>query len=27
MDSPDPKARVHEVADIAVEFLLRGISA
>lgn len=27
MDSPDPKAQVHEVAEIAVEFMLRGIAA
>ncbi|MDJ0665538.1 MAG: TetR/AcrR family transcriptional regulator [Acidimicrobiia bacterium] len=27
MDSPDPKAQVHDTADIAVEFLIRGLSA
>lgn len=26
MDSPDPKAQVHETAEIAVEFLIRGLS-
>jgi len=26
MDSADPKAQVHEVADIAVAFLIRGLS-
>lgn len=26
MDSPDPKAQVHEIAEIAVEYLIRGIS-
>ncbi len=27
MDSPDPKAQVHDTADIAVDFLIRGLSA
>jgi len=27
MDSDDPKARVHEIADITVEFLIKGLSA
>ena len=27
MDSPDPKQQVHETAEVAVEFLLRGLSA
>jgi hypothetical protein len=26
MDAPDPKAQVHEIADIAIDFLIRGIS-
>lgn len=26
MDSADPKAQVHEVAEVAVEFLIRGLS-
>ena len=26
MDAPDPKAQVHEIAEIAVEFLIRGVS-
>lgn len=26
MDSADPKAQVHEIADVAVEFLIRGLS-
>lgn len=27
MDSPDPKQSVHETAEIAVDFLIRGLSA
>lgn len=27
MDSPEPKQQVHETAEIAVEFLIRGLSA
>ena len=27
MDSPDPRAAVHQTAEIAVEFLIRGLSA
>jgi hypothetical protein len=27
MDSTDPKAQVHETAEIAVDFLIRGLSS
>jgi AcrR family transcriptional regulator len=27
MDSPDPKGQVYEIAEIAVEFLIRGLSS
>jgi AcrR family transcriptional regulator len=27
MDSPDPKGQVHETAEIAVDFLIRGLAA
>jgi len=27
MDSPDPKAEVHEIAQIAINFLIRGLTA
>lgn len=27
MDAPDPKQQVHEIAEIAVDFLIRGLSA
>lgn len=27
MDSPDPKQHVHEIAEIAIDFLIRGLAA